>query len=159
MIGSIFAETQTEMTAIQQFLTAQMPNVTIINIKETSQKVFAFLKSFLLSIKVGSLMCFLIGVILFLLLSKLYRDYRKDSFAMLYWIGLSKQKIQRITFIEQICFIVVTFLISVLVSIILIKILCSTVIGIPFYINLLLYVMLVFYGGFTTLFSWFSKDN
>ena len=135
-IGSIFADNDSSITSIQQSLAQQLPNVTIINIKQTSKKVFAFLKTFLLSIKIGSLMCFLIGAILFVLLAKLYRDFRKESFSMLYWIGLSKQKIQQITFIEQISFVVTTFVVSFLISVMLMKLLCSIVIEIPFHINL-----------------------
>ena len=157
-IGSIFADNDSSITSIQQSLAQQLPNVTIINIKQTSKKVFAFLKTFLLSIKIGSLMCFLIGAILFVLLAKLYRDFRKESFSMLYWIGLSKQKIQQITFIEQISFVITTFIVSFLISVMLMKLLCSIVIDIPFHINL----HVTFYVGMllistSVLFLWFNR--
>ena len=157
-IGSIFADTDTEINLIQQSLAQHLPNVTLINIKQTSQKVFAFLKTFLLSIKIGSLMCFLIGTILFILLTKLYRDYRKESFSMLYWIGLSKQKIHLISFIEQTCFILTIFLISLTISIIIIKLLCYLIIDIPFYMNtrITLYVGLLLVSS-TITFLWINR--
>ena len=111
-----------------------MPNVTIINIKQTSQKVFQFLKTFLLSIKIGSLMCFFIGSILFILLSKLYQDYRK-KFSMLYWVGLSKQKINQITLIEQLGFMIVTFMASFIINCLAIAGLFKVIIDLPFYVH------------------------
>ena len=77
---------------------------------------------------------------------------------MLYWIGLSKQKIQQITFIEQISFVVTTFVVSFLISVMLMKLLCSIVIEIPFHINLsvTLYVGLLLISS-SVLFMWFNR--
>ena len=153
-IGSIFAQSTADIQLIQEKLSKYLPNVTIINIKQTSKKVFEFLKTFLLSIKIGSIMGFLIGALLFILLSKLYQGFRKESFAILYWIGLSKQKINQITLIEQVCFVLTTFIVSFLISILIMKILCTSVIDIPFYINpvVTIYVCLLLVGS-TLIFS------
>ena len=80
-------------------------------------------------------MCFFIGGLLFVLLTKLYQDYRKDAFSMLYWAGMSKKKINQITMIEQISFISITYIISWLLSIAIIKALFSLIIQIPVHIN------------------------
>ena len=77
---------------------------------------------------------------------------------MLYWIGLSKQKIQQITFIEQISFVVTTLVVSFLISVMLMKLLCTVVIEIPFHINLsvTLYVGLLLIST-SVLFLWFNR--
>ena len=59
-IGSIYAPSDSAIEQTQIALSNKFPNITIINIKRTSQKVFGFLKTFLLSIKIGALMCFLL---------------------------------------------------------------------------------------------------
>ena len=80
-------------------------------------------------------MCFFIGTVLFILLTKLYQDIRKNTFSMLYWIGLSKRKINQITMIEQLTFISVTFIISTIISIGLTWILFKVIIDIPAHIH------------------------
>ena len=80
-------------------------------------------------------MCFFIGALLFVLLTKLYQDYRKDTFSMLYWTGMSKKNIHQITLLEQITFVVTTYTISWLISVAIIKLLFTLIIGIPLHIN------------------------
>ncbi len=134
-VGSIYTNSDQETESVQIKLATNFPNITIINIKETSTKILNFLKTFLLSIKIGSLMCFFIGALLFVLLTKLYQDYRKDTFSMLYWTGMSKKNIHQITLLEQITFVVTTYTISWLISVAIIKLLFTLIIGIPLHIN------------------------
>ena len=53
-------------------LTKAFPNISIIDIEKTSKKIIGFLKSVILAIKIGAFYCFTIGLLLFILLGKLF---------------------------------------------------------------------------------------
>jgi putative ABC transport system permease protein len=134
-VSAIYSQTPNQTQQLQQELTQAFPNVSIIDIQSTSQKVMGFLSSFILAIQCGALFCLCIGGLLFILLGKLVADIRKNSVAMLHWVGLSKRQIARISLIENLWFSGITMLSAVGISVALCKVLFTSYVPLALVIN------------------------
>ncbi len=104
-IGAIFTSDDEITTVIQDRLSAQFPNVSILNIKQISQKVGEVLNTFLLSIRLGGWFCLGIGLMLFMLLIQLFMTIRMGTFSMLRWIGASHYQVRQVMWIESAIFV------------------------------------------------------
>jgi len=134
-VGAIYTDTPTQTRQMQHAITQQFPNTTIIDIQNTSQKILGIFKSFMFAIKSGAIFCLLIGGLLFILLGKLYTDIRQHTLAMLHWIGVSMEDIQKMSLIENLCFSTITFATAFGISVGLCQVLFSTFIPIVFVIH------------------------
>ncbi|MGA0242700.1 MAG: hypothetical protein ACO3K7_06890, partial [Candidatus Marinamargulisbacteria bacterium] len=101
---------------LKRTLTESFPNIAIIDITQTTQKVLGFIGSMMLSIKIGALYCFVVGIILFILMGKLFTDIRRTAIQQLYWIGVSHTDIYRVSTIETLLLCNGLFLVSWLIS-------------------------------------------
>ena len=134
-VGAIYTDTPTQTRQMQHAITQQFPNTTIIDIQNTSQKILGIFKSFMFAIKSGAIFCLLIGGLLFILLGKLYTDIRQHTLAMLHWIGVSMEDIQKMSLIENLCFSTITFATAFGISVGLCQVLFSTFVPIVFVIH------------------------
>ena len=134
-ISSIYTKSKQEHRTLQTKLSSNFPNISILDIQNTSQKVMSFFKTFIMAFNLGSVFCFLIGTMLFILLGKLYSDIRKDAYNMLHWIGCSKRQIYQISLIENLCFSTLTYLCALGISLGISFILFNTIIPIPLVIH------------------------
>lgn len=134
-ISAIYTKSDTETLDVQTTLAQAFPNASVIDIQNTSEKVLGFFKIFIVAFKLGALFSFFIGGCLFLLLGKLYVDIRKESYNMLFWIGMSQRNIQKISLIENLWFTAITAVSALIISLIIVSILFGTLIPIQLKIN------------------------
>ena len=134
-ISAIYTKNETETLDVQAALGQAFPNASVIDIQNTSEKVLGFFKTFIIAFKMGALFSFFIGGCLFLLLGKLYIDIRKESYNMLFWIGMSQRNIRKISLIENILFTSITSISAFIISLIIISILFKAFIPIQLKIN------------------------
>tara|TARA_B100001121_G_scaffold307061_1_gene327787 strand:- start:6622 stop:9141 length:2520 start_codon:yes stop_codon:yes gene_type:complete len=134
-ISAIYTKSDTETLDVQAALAQAFPNASVIDIQNTSEKVLGFFKTFIVAFKLGALFSFFIGGCLFLLLGKLYVDIRKESYNMLFWIGMSQRNIRKISLIENLWFTGMTAVSALIISLIIVSILFGTLIPIQLKIN------------------------
>lgn len=134
-ISAIYTTSDTETLDVQAALAQAFPNASVIDIQNTSEKVLGFFKTFIVAFKLGALFSFFIGGCLFLLLGKLYVDIRKESYNMLFWIGMSQRNIRKISLIENLWFTGITAISALIISLIIVSILFGTLIPIQLKIN------------------------
>ncbi len=158
-VGAIYTSSAADTTRIQNLLTINFPNISIIDVQKTSEKILGFFKTFILAFKIGAIYCFFIGGLLFILLGKLYSDIREEGYAMLHWIGMGRSRIRSISLIENLWFSIITYCCAFLISIIICSVLFGVFIPIPLVYNwttsaivLLLLIGLV-------IFQWYSKKK
>ena len=134
-ISAIYTKNDAETLDVQAALAQAFPNASVIDIQNTSEKVLEFFKTFNVAFKLGALFSFFIGGCLFLLLGKLYIDIRKESYRMLFWIGMSHRNIRKISLIENLWFTGITALSAGIISLVIVGTLFGTLIPIPLKIN------------------------
>ncbi len=158
-ISAIYTANDTETMAVQTKLTQSFPNISIIDIQRTSEKVLGFFKTFIVAFKMGAMFSFFVGGCLFLLLGKLYSDIRKESYNMLHWIGMSQSDIQKISLIENLCFTGITFLTALIISIIISVILFTFFIPIPLIIHWTASLIVLLFLSATIYLDWILKKQ
>ncbi len=158
-VGAIYTSSAEETSRIQNLLTVNFPNVSIIDVQKTSEKILGFFKTFILAFKIGAIYCFFIGGLLFILLGKLYSDIREEGYSMLHWIGMGKNRIQAISLIENLWFSGITYICAFSISVIICLILFTFFIPIPLVFNWTSSaIILVLLIGLVT-FQWYSKKK
>ncbi|MEK9727004.1 MAG: FtsX-like permease family protein [Candidatus Margulisiibacteriota bacterium] len=115
-ISSIKTPQSKKKHILKAELSKEFPNITVIDIEKTSKKIIGFLKSIVLAINIGAYYCFIIGLVLFLLLGKLFSEIRRENTIQLYWLGMAKKNISKISLIEELCFTNIIFIVGTLIS-------------------------------------------
>ena len=141
-ITAIKTPPETSTNSLKMNLIQQFPNISIIDIEKTSKKIMSFLGSIILAIKIGAIYCFIIGILIFILLGKLFSEMRAQTTNQLFWIGLSKNKIVQISTIENLLFCNIIFVVSQIISIVMGYVLFTFFIPLEFKLNIGLSILI-----------------
>ena len=135
MVGAIYTDTPEETKQLKQRLTPLFPNIRLIDIQSTSEKILSIVNTLFACMHIASILCMGLGALIAGIAYTLCFYQRLESMRLLKWLGLSQRSIKRIQKIDSMGFLICTCLASIILTLVLSQIVIQIILKRPLFIH------------------------